>query len=342
MHRATPGDCMVLSQHRKKVPPNRSARSIGVHLRFRNSLLGRISYAATRAEPPRRSDSVLFRRHAAPPPHRPLNPANASTGRVAYPSVQRRFLRGLVGMEPVRSAWHRRPSAPRTSCPAAPRYAAAPHPRTEHRGPARVRPAPPRGRRCERLQAVRPGGTPKPDPAVRRRPRARRPPEDAGPDRPVSGRPGRGPARSRIRCQIASTNAPPVSTGAHGGFRRLVPAGVGVPEQPAVAVIAIALGRRAVGDQHVMRIQFQMKYRYFLRSVVPQDRAVVHQEFHRDQHAIEIKRMPLGDVQVTVRDVVRQGALAHDHRRRRAAPSARRQRSALADPAQRPRAAAQR
>ena len=141
----------------------------------------------------------------------------------------------------------------------------------------------------------------------------------------VSGTPGRGPARSSSRRHAARPTAPPVSTGAQGGFAGLVPAAIGVLEQPAVAVIAIALGRRAIGQQHIMRCQLDMvDLTSCARSSHTMERWLTRYS-DRDQHAVEVERVTLGDAQVAVRHVVGQRALAHDHRRCRVAPAARRQ-----------------
>src|ERR1700761_6475352 len=51
-------------------------------------------------------------------------------------------------------------------------------------------------------------------------------------------------------------------------LRRQPPAGVGVLKQPAVAVITVALSRGAVGDQHVVRQQFDMVERHLPRMIV--------------------------------------------------------------------------
>ena len=52
-------------------------------------------------------------------------------------------------------------------------------------------------------------------------------------------------------------------------LRRQIPAAVRVPEQPSVAIIAIALRGRAIGQQHVVAGEFQVIERDLLRQVVP-------------------------------------------------------------------------
>jgi len=74
-------------------------------------------------------------------------------------------------------------------------------------------------------------------------------------------------------------------------------------------------------------------------DVVPEDRAVIDQELNRDQRALQVERVALGQVQVAVRHGVGEGALAHDHRRRGVAPPARGQHAPGADPGDRPRRA---
>jgi hypothetical protein len=68
--------------------------------------------------------------------------------------------------------------------------------------------------------------------------------------------------------------------------------------------------------------QFDVVDRYFSGNVVPQDGPVVDQEFHWDQHAVEIQPVRLCHSQVGVRHVIGQRALADDDGRRGVAPAA--------------------
>ncbi len=120
-----------------------------------------------------------------------------------------------------------------------------------------------------------------------------------------------------------------------GRLRRLVPACVGVLKQPAVAVVAVTLGRCAIGQQHIMRFQLNVVDQYCLRPVVPQNGPMIDQEFDRNQQTIDEKRMPLGHMQIGVRHVGGQRPLAHDHRCGGSPPPARRQHTPLADPGDR-------
>ena len=115
----------------------------------------------------------------------------------------------------------------------------------------------------------------------------------------VSVRPGRGRAWSSRRFQAASHDR---ATGPAPARRAALAAwshpAVGLAEQPAVTVVAVALGRRAVGDQHIKGIEFDVVEFDFAFVVVPQDGTVVDQEFGRDQHAVDEQRMALGEAQI--------------------------------------------
>jgi hypothetical protein len=74
-----------------------------------------------------------------------------------------------------------------------------------------------------------------------------------------------------------------------GFLGRLIPAAVGIGEQPAIAVVTIALGRRAVGKQDIMLHQFDMIQLHLPCMIIPDDRTVIDQEFRRDQNVVEIE-----------------------------------------------------
>ena len=57
-----------------------------------------------------------------------------------------------------------------------------------------------------------------------------------------------------------------------GGLWRLRPAAVGVLEQPAIAVVAVALAGAPLASKHVVRLQLDVVQRDLLGPVVPQDR----------------------------------------------------------------------
>ena len=84
-----------------------------------------------------------------------------------------------------------------------------------------------------------------------------------------------------------------------GCFRWQRPANIGVVEQPAVAIVAVALGR-----QHVTWRQLDMIDLHFLRPVVPQDGAVVDQILQRKQHAPDEQVVTFGHARVAMRHPV--------------------------------------
>ena len=75
-------------------------------------------------------------------------------------------------------------------------------------------------------------------------------------------------------------------------------------EQPAVAIVAVALRRSAVCDQHGMSRQFDVVDFEFTRAIVPQNGMVIDQVLNGDQRSIQIQRMTLGHTQIAVRHVI--------------------------------------
>ena len=72
-----------------------------------------------------------------------------------------------------------------------------------------------------------------------------------------------------------------------------------------------------------MILEFYVKDLYFPRPVVPNDRVVIDQVFHGDEDAVDEQRMPLRDTEIGRRNLIGEGALAHDHRRCAAATPSR-------------------
>ena len=142
---------------------------------------------------------------------------------------------------------------------AAARCAAPPRRASADRAPGRAPPAPPARetmrtsrrprRQLEHVHAVR---------RRRSHPAARHRPADAGRvDRSVGSR----GARTRAIQQPPPDRIHDRPAGQHrrtGRLRRQVPAALAILEQPAIAVVAVALGRRAVRQQHVVRRKFDV------------------------------------------------------------------------------------